>query len=188
MHGRTHSPLNKALLVLLGLCCLGLLGLGYESYRLQAQLKGLSADLVEATSPTRLRHVVESTLVELRNEQRLAEQRALFADYQAAASSLEGRLPDQHIYGSAQARFTLVEFADTECGYCKRFHATPKQIVDSSDGTVNWEYKSMPILSATSHLHANALECVAESQGNPAFWVFLDQLYQRSAGSARTRD
>ena len=180
------STATLAISVLLAFCGLALLGLGYSLYlnhQLQGQLVALSTQLDQAVSPVRLRAVIESTLVDLRNEQRLAEQQALFAGYQAASSNLGERHPNQHIYGNTQARFTLVEFADTECGYCKRFHSTPKQIVDASNGAVNWEYKSMPILSAASLLHANALECVAEVNGNPAFWVFLDQLYQHTGST-----
>src|SRR5690606_6011087 len=33
------------------------------------------------------------------------------------------------VYGNLNARFTLVEFSDIECPYCKRFHHTPKKIV-----------------------------------------------------------
>jgi protein-disulfide isomerase len=51
--------------------------------------------------------------------------------------------------------------------------------VDSSGGTVNWEYKNMPILSPTSQVQAHALECVSEVKGNQAFWVMLDQLYKQ---------
>lgn len=52
-----------------------------------------------------------------------------YAQFEATPEKVED---GKHIYGDLDARFTLVEFSDMECPFCKQFHDTPKQIVDAS--------------------------------------------------------
>ena len=84
----------------------------------------------------------------------------------------------KHIYGSLDASFTLIEFSDLECPYCKRFHKTPKKIVDLSGGKMNWQWKHMPLSghNPSALIQAEASECVADIAGNKAFWVFFSSI------------
>src|SRR3546814_8358742 len=50
----------------------------------------------------------------------------------SAASDIE--VKGRNIYGKADAEFTLVEFSDLECPFCKRFHDTPKSLVEQAGG------------------------------------------------------
>lgn len=96
--------------------------------------------------------------------------------------------PDgKHIYGSLQARFTLVEFSDFECSFCKRFHETPKRIVDSSKGMVNWQWKHLPLgfHNPASQVQAQAAECVAELGDNRKFWMFLEEVFKSTRGGGQ---
>ena len=52
---------------------------------------------------------------------------------------------NDHLYGSPSAEITLIEYSDFECPYCKRFHPTAKQLVDKSNGQVNWVYRHFPL-------------------------------------------
>ena len=113
-------------------------------------------------------------------EARQAEVDALYAPYEAAADQTP---EDQWIYGDLDARFTLVEYADTECGYCKRFHGTPKSIVDGSNGNVNWEYKHLAVLGDTSVVQAQAAECIGEQLGNKGFWVAIQEIYDKTGSN-----
>lgn len=117
-----------------------------------------------------------------RKQQEMVE--AKYAKYQAAAETVPG---DKSIYGNVNARFTLVEFSDLECPYCKRFHNTPKEIVDASQGNINWEWKHLPLSfhNPAARKEALAAECVREQQGNRGFWVFLDDVFANSRGNGQ---
>lgn len=120
---------------------------------------------------------VEASIEAYAAQARQAEIDARFAPYDDAPE----QSPDgQWIYGNLNARFTLVEFADTECIYCKRFHGTPKQLVDGSNGNVNWEYKHLTVMGETSVTQAQAAECIGEQLGNQAFWVSIHEIYERT--------
>ena len=87
------------------------------------------------------------------------------------------RMYDPHIYGDKNAQTTIVEFSDVECPFCARLHPTLEQIVDQSDGTINWEYRHLPLPNhRNAELGAVATECVAAIAGNDYFWQFLDEI------------
>lgn len=98
----------------------------------------------------------------------------------SAASDIE--VKGRNIYGKADAEFTLVEFSDLECPFCKRFHDTPKSLVEQAGGKINWEWQHYPLQfhNPTAAKAAHAAECVSE-QGNQAFWAFTGQWFERSA-------
>jgi len=86
----------------------------------------------------------------------------------------------QWIYGGLKAEFTLVEFSDVECPFCKRFHDTPKSLVDQAGGKLNWEWQHypLPFHNPAAELGAHGAECVGEIAGNQAFWAYLDQWFK----------
>ncbi|MFM5362265.1 DsbA family protein [Aeromonas veronii] len=105
-----------------------------------------------------------------------------YAKFDAAAEQVgDGK----HIYGDLNARFTLVEFSDIECPYCKRFHDTPKQLVDASKGNVNWQWKHMPLdfHNPAALKEAVAAECISEQKGNRGFWVFINDMFEQTQGN-----
>lgn len=81
-----------------------------------------------------------------------------------------------HIRGNVEASVTLVEYSDTECPFCKRFHATLQQAVREYDGKVRWVYRHFPLdaLHAKARKEAEATEC-AGAQGK--FWEYLDRIF-----------
>lgn len=102
--------------------------------------------------------------------------------FQGASEKVED---GKHIYGDLGARFTLVEFSDMECPFCKQFHDTPKQIVDASKGNVNVQWKHMPLdfHNPAARKEALAAECIAEQKGNRGFWVFVNDIFYHSQGN-----
>jgi len=111
-----------------------------------------------------------------------------YTQFNAAAEKVSD---GKHIYGDLTARFTLVEFSDIECPYCKRFHDTPKQIVDASKGNVNWQWKHMPLdfHNPAALKEAVAAECISEQKGNRGFWVFINEMFEHTQGNgAGVRD
>jgi len=85
---------------------------------------------------------------------------------------------DDHVNGERNARILLFEYSDLECPYCKRFHPTAQQIVDTYKGQVAWVYRHLPLaFHANAKKEAEASECANELGGNLAFWDFLDALF-----------
>jgi protein-disulfide isomerase len=87
-----------------------------------------------------------------------------------------------HIYGNPKAEVSLIEYSDFECPFCKRFHPTAKQVVDSYDGRVNWVYRHFPLAfhNPGAQKQAEASECAAALGGNEAFWRYADGIYART--------
>ncbi|MFW0861976.1 MAG: DsbA family protein [Candidatus Komeilibacteria bacterium] len=81
--------------------------------------------------------------------------------------------------GDKKAPISIIEFSDTECPFCKRFHTTMQQIVEEYDGEVNWIYRHFPLTSLHSKAarEAEATECAGELAGNDGFWKYIDRLF-----------
>lgn len=84
-----------------------------------------------------------------------------------------------HIRGNPKAKVTIVEFSDTECPFCKRFHPTMQQVLTAYGDKVRWVYKHFPLdsLHAKARKEAEATECAGELGGNDGFWKYLDKLF-----------
>ncbi len=86
-----------------------------------------------------------------------------------------------HIRGNPNADIVFVEFSDTECPFCKRFHTTMQQIINEygKSGKVAWVYREYPIVQLHSKApkEAEALECAAELGGNLKFWEYTDRVF-----------
>lgn len=89
---------------------------------------------------------------------------------------------DDHIRGNPDAPVKIVEYSDTECPFCKRFHSTMKEVMDTygKDGKVAWVYRHFPLdqLHSKARKEAVALECANEQGGNDKFWSYADRLYE----------
>ncbi|EKE06940.1 MAG: DsbA oxidoreductase [uncultured bacterium] len=91
-------------------------------------------------------------------------------------------LKNDHIRGNKDAKITIVEFSDTECPFCKRFHETMLQIIDKYGKDIRWVYRNMPLdgLHQKARNEALALEC-AGAQGK--FWEFTDMVYDKTTSN-----
>ena len=87
-----------------------------------------------------------------------------------------------HIRGNPDAPVKIVEYSDTECPFCKRFHDTMKQVMDEygKSGKVAWVYRQFPLvqLHPKAPKEAEALECANELGGSDKFWTYTDRLYE----------
>ncbi len=85
-----------------------------------------------------------------------------------------------HIIGSRSADLVIVEYSDTECPFCKSFHNTMKEIVNSYGGKVAWVYRHFPIvqLHTKAPKEAEATECAGELGGNQVFWNYIGKLLE----------
>ncbi|MEK7061747.1 MAG: thioredoxin domain-containing protein [Patescibacteria group bacterium] len=86
-----------------------------------------------------------------------------------------------HVLGDRNALVKIVEYSDTECPFCKRFHETMNQIMDEygKDGKVAWVYRHFPLdqLHPKARSEAVAFECANELGGNDKFWSYADRLF-----------
>jgi protein-disulfide isomerase len=87
-----------------------------------------------------------------------------------------------HIAGNVDAEVSLIEYSDFECPFCKRFHGTAKQVVETYGGRVNWVFRHFPLNfhNPAAQREAEASECAAEIGGNDAFWRYADRIYART--------
>lgn len=89
-----------------------------------------------------------------------------------------------HVRGNPSADVIIVEYSDTSCPFCKRFHVTMNQLFNAygPKGTVAWVYRHFPIKDSHPNApkEAEATECAAKLGGNNAFWEFADKLYSIS--------
>ena len=90
---------------------------------------------------------------------------------------------DDHVRGNPNAPVKIVEYSDTECPFCKRFHPTMNQIMGEygKNGKVAWVYRHFPIDSLhpiKARKEAEATECANELGGNDKFWAYLDRIYE----------
>lgn len=105
------------------------------------------------------------------------------AEY-GSAGEVEALRDNDHVRGDRDARILLIEYSDLECPYCKSFHPTAQQIVDSYDGQVAWVYRHFPLsFHQNAQKEAEASECVRELGGETAFWDFIDTIYQRTTAN-----
>ena len=81
----------------------------------------------------------------------------------------------RYVYGTGD--ITVIEYSDTECPYCKRFHETMLQIIEQYDGKVRWAYKHKPLqsLHRKALKEAIAIECAGE-QGK--FWEYNNKVFE----------
>jgi protein-disulfide isomerase len=101
----------------------------------------------------------------------------------ASLDQMTAILANDHVRGNPNAPIKIVEYSDTECPFCKRFHFTMQQVVDEygKSGKVAWVYRHFPL----DQLHpikarneATALECANELGGNDKFWAYADRLFE----------
>lgn len=106
-------------------------------------------------------------------------------DAQQPTGDLEAIKPvtsEDHIRGDANAPVKIVEYSDTECPFCKKFHSTLQQVMDGygKGNKVAWVYRHFPLdqLHSKARKEAEATECAAELGGNDKFWAYLDRLME----------
>ena len=95
-------------------------------------------------------------------------------------------LQKDHIRGDPNAKYSLIEYSDFECPYCKHFHPTAKKFINTNTD-VNWVLRSYPLSfhGKNAKVEAEAAECAAELGGNDVYWKYADGLFQRTLTNGR---
>ena len=130
--------------------------------------------------------------VAAREEERRQAQEAQLAEQHARVQGIRRPDPERdHMLGDPDARFTLVEYSDFECPYCKTFHEVGKQWVASRED-VNWVFRHLPLRmhNPLAMRQALASECMARLGGNETFWRYADAVFAetQSGGSGMAEE
>ena len=83
--------------------------------------------------------------------------------------------------GNPDGQFTLVEFLDYQCGFCKRAQPDVEELL-ASDGDIRLIVKEMPILGAGSDLAARAAVATLVSQGPEKYAALHEKLMALEGG------
>ena len=97
-----------------------------------------------------------------------------------AADNIRPITNKDHVRGKPDAPIAIVEFSDTECPFCKRFHETMQQAVREYGDRIVWVYRHFPLdqLHSKARKEAEATECANELGGNEKFWAYVDRLFE----------
>lgn len=85
--------------------------------------------------------------------------------------------------GNPNAPILVIEYSDTECPFCKRFHFDTFKGVSEKygkDGKVAWAFRHFPLTSIhkTAVKEAEAIQCAGELGGNAKFWAYLGKIFE----------
>lgn len=119
--------------------------------------------------------------------QRAAKQKQARLKAEKAKAVRPVDMKRDHVQGNPDATISLIEYSDFECPYCKRYHPTPKKVLESYGDKVNWVYRHYPLRfhNPGAQKQSEASECAAELGGNDAFWKYTDALYTRTKSGGR---
>jgi protein-disulfide isomerase len=93
---------------------------------------------------------------------------------------------DDPTLGPADAKVTVVEFADFQCPFCKQVQPTVRQLMTEYSDRVRFIFRDFPISDAHpfAQISAEAGGC-AWKQGQNIFWGFHDRVYQNQSTISR---
>lgn len=122
--------------------------------------------------------------IEKQNQARAEQQRKALEDRMANVSAVDPE--SDYIRGEQKAEFSLIEYSDFECPFCKRFHKTAMQFIEQNP-EVNWVYRHFPLNfhNPGAQKQAEASECAGELGGNDAFWQYTDLIYERTRSNGK---
>lgn len=84
---------------------------------------------------------------------------------------------DAIIVGNPDAKFSVVEFVDYNCGFCRKSHVEIQQLIKNNPD-VNILVRQLPILSQGSLEAAKIVLAVENLYGNDAALAIHDKLYE----------
>ncbi|OVZ68237.1 protein-disulfide isomerase, partial [Pseudomonas aeruginosa] len=88
------------------------------------------------------------------------------------------------LYGDAKARWTINEYADLECPFCKVYTPRLKRWVDShTDVNLVWRHLPLQMHGEAARHQARLVECAGIQGGAKAFWSAIDAIFAQSAGN-----
>jgi protein-disulfide isomerase len=103
-----------------------------------------------------------------------------------AAVSKEHPAGPPWLYGRADARFTLVEYADLECPYCQAYFPMLKHWIDSHpEVNLQWHHLPLAMHEPAATRESKLAECAGQAGGHAAFWDAVTWIYQQTRSEGR---
>ena len=89
-------------------------------------------------------------------------------------------------YGRPDARFTVVEYADLECPFCRTYFPVLKHWIDGHP-EMSWQWHHLPLTmhEPAASAEARLVECIGEAGGPAAFWQAVDWVYANTRGDGQ---
>ncbi|VBF49842.1 DsbA family protein [Burkholderia pseudomallei] len=88
------------------------------------------------------------------------------------------------VYGNVQAHYTLIEYADLECPYCKAYFPVLKAWIDAHpDVNWQWHHRPLAIHEPAATREAWLAECAGRTNGNADFWRAVAWIYANTRGN-----
>lgn len=90
------------------------------------------------------------------------------------------------LYGRPSARYTIIEYADLECPFCRSYFPILKRWIDAHP-EVNWQWHHLPLAihEPAATAGARLVECVGAASGQAAFWQALEWAYANTRGNGQ---
>ena len=104
----------------------------------------------------------------------------------ACLALTRSEIPSPHntgpwLFGPSKARWTVTEFADLECPYCKTYTPALKTwIQQQKDVNLQWHHLPLDVHGPAALHEAKLAECAGALGGAPAFWQAIDQIFDRT--------
>ena len=97
-------------------------------------------------------------------------------------TDLSSQLKKQdHVRGANNPQVILIEYADFECPFCKKFRPTLLEVLQDKSLQAAMVYRHFPLpFHQYAEKEAEASECVNALGGSEKFWQFHDLLYERT--------
>lgn len=93
-------------------------------------------------------------------------------------SKLGTEFSSDFVYGSRDAKVTLISYLDYECPFCAKFLPVALQAVDDSGGQLNLVLRLYPLdFHPHADLLANAAVCVGDQAGSDGFYRFSSAIF-----------
>ncbi|MFW7269234.1 DsbA family protein [Gluconacetobacter sp. Hr-1-5] len=90
------------------------------------------------------------------------------------------------IYGRRDARFTVIEYADLECPYCRAYFPVLRGWIDvHPDVDWQWRHLPLPMHQPAALDEARLAECAGEVGGVAAFWNAVAWIYGHTRGDGQ---
>jgi protein-disulfide isomerase len=89
-------------------------------------------------------------------------------------------------YGRADARFTVIEYADLECPFCRAYFAVLKRWIDEHpEAAWQWHHLPLSMHEPAASADARLTECVGQTGGHAAFWQAVEWVYANTRGDGQ---
>lgn len=90
------------------------------------------------------------------------------------------------MHGPVDARFTLIEYADLECPYCREhFPALKQWVATHPDVNLQWHHLPLSMHEPAATQEAKLAECAGEVHGYEGFWRAVTWIYQHTQGEGK---